>query len=225
MKKIGISIIMLISIIIIGSGSVKAALQANPNTHMKKTDTLTNWVPNIRKMEAADGAMGLSETIKSDLTSNTSNGIDVHQMRTTEYGAMAILAASGYGNPSNDKVIASTTGNNTGVMLATSDYEWTAGVESSGTLSGVNSRYYDSYTEDINSAKPGDALGSKTTTNPGCIGWRGSSSRWGNSSSAFLRGGSNGMFSFYYSESGTNFVSPKSVSHYGRAVVVCGDGL
>lgn len=217
-KKIGISIIILISMIMLGSGNVKAALQSNPNTHMTKEDTLTNWVGNIRKMEAADGAMGLTETLQSDLTPNTSNGIDVHQMRTTEYGAMAILAASGYGNPSNAKVITTTTGNNTGVMLPTGEYEWTSGIATTDTLSGVNARYYDLYTTNGNSAKPGDALGSKTVANPGCAGWHQASySTWIGSYDGFGRGGSYGLFSFGESNPGND--------HLGRAVAVCGAGL
>ena len=198
-KKIGISIIILISMIMLGSGNVKAALQSNPNTHMTKEDSLT-------------------ETLQSDLTPNTSNGIDVHQMRTTEYGAMAILAASGYGNPSNAKVITTTTGNNTGVMLSTGEYEWTSGIATTNTLSGVNARYYDLYTTNGNSAKPGDALGSKTVANPGCAGWHQAySSGWIGSTHGFVRGGSGGLFSFDYYGPDYDVL--------GRAVAVCGAGL
>lgn len=38
--------------------------------------------------------MGLDETFNADLTSKESNNIDVHMMRSTEYGAIAILSAS-----------------------------------------------------------------------------------------------------------------------------------
>lgn len=96
----------------------------------------------------------------------------MHLMKTTEYGAMAILSASGYGNPSNDKAITSTTGNETGVMINTSYWEWTAGgYKSAPVFSGKNARYYDSYEASNTSAKVGDALGTKDTTNPGCAGW------------------------------------------------------
>lgn len=179
-KKIGIILILVTMIVILTGGNVKAALQANPNTHMKKKNSLVNWATSIRQMEASDGAMGLGETIGSDLTSNGSNEIDVHLMRSTEYGAMAILAASGYGNPSNEKIKTTTTGNNTGVILSTGDYEWTSGVQYvSNVGQGVNERYYDLYTESNTSAKPGDALGTKDTTNPGCAGWHTASpSKW-----------------------------------------------
>ena len=101
-------------------------------------------------------------------------------MKTTEYGAMAILSASGYGNPSNERAITSTTGNETGVMINTSNWEWTAGGYSGAPVfSGKNARYWDSYTAQNTSAKVGDALGTKDTTNPGCAGWHSaSSSHW-----------------------------------------------
>ena len=138
-KKIFLSIILLTLIMILTTGSIsQAALQANPNTHSKKTQPLSNWISQIRQMEAADGAMGLAETIGSDLTASESNGIDVHMMKTTEYGAMAILSASGYGNPSNEAAITSTTGNNTGVMINTSQWEWTAGSAGAGIPSGAD---------------------------------------------------------------------------------------
>ena len=37
----------------------KAVLQANKNTHYKKTNTMATWLPAFRNMEASGGAMGL----------------------------------------------------------------------------------------------------------------------------------------------------------------------
>ena len=103
---------------------------------------------------------------------STSNNIDVHLMKTTEYGAMAILSASAYGNPSNERAITSTTGNETGVMINTNNYEWTAGgYKAAPVFSGKNARYYDAYEASNTSAKAGDALGTDATANPGCAGW------------------------------------------------------
>ena len=220
-KKIFLTIILMTMIMILLSGGIsQAALQANPNTHSKKTLDLPSWISQIRQMEAADGAMGLAETIGSDLTATSeSNGIDVHCMRTTEYGAMAILSASGYGNPSNEAAITSTTGNNTGVMIDTSQWEWTAGGAGAGIPSGADKRYYDLYTTAATSVKVGDALGSETATNPGCATWHGAStSIWASDArlSGFIRG-DGGIFSF---NSGL-FSNPR----LGRAVVVCGSGL
>ena len=210
--------IMLVTMTLMPVGQVKAALQANPNTQYTKTLTPENWMKEFRQMETAGGAMGLNETISTDLISSSgSNGIDVHMMRTTEYGAIAILSASGYGNPSNAQAITSTTGNETGVMLNTNNWEWTAGGLQGSIFSGVNSRYFDTYTGNQSSARAGDALGTSTTPNPGAAGWhKASYSNWVYSSYPYFLRGDGGIFSFdYYASS----------SYYGRGVVVCGAGL
>ena len=213
------AIIMLTAMTVMPVGRVKAALQANPNTQYTKAAGATSWMTWFRQMEEPGGAMGLNETLKDDLTSESSNGIDVHMMRTTEYGAIAILSASGYGNPSNDRAITSTTGNETGVMVNTNQWEWNAGGLQGSIFSGVNSRYFDTYTGERESARVGDALGSSTTTNQGTAGWHSaSSSSWVDGSYPyFVRGGKGGIFSFSY---GGDWGS-----YYARGVVVCGAGL
>ena len=132
---------------------------------------------------------------------------------------IAILSASGYGNPSNAKAITSTTGNETGIILNTNNKEWTAGGLQGSIFTGVDSRYYDAYTRSQDSAKVGDALGSSTTTNPGAAGWHSaSSSSWVlGSNPYFVRGGWGGIFSFSCDD--------VSCSYYARGVVVCGAGL
>ena len=210
--------IMLVTMTLMPIGQVKAALQANSNTQYTKQDSPTNWISNFRKMETAGGAMGLKETLNTDLTSSSgSNGIDVHMMRTTEYGAIAILSASGYGNPSNANVITTTTGNETGVILNTSEkWEWTAGGLQGGIFKGVNRRYFDTYTNNRSSARAGDALGTSTTPNPGTAEWHSaSSSDWVCSDGPYFVRGGDGIFSFSYN----------TRSYYGRGVVVCGAGL
>ena len=210
--------IMLVTMTLMPIGQVKAALQANPNTQYKKTATPENWMKGFRQMETAGGAMGLNETLKDGLISESSNGIDVHMMRTTEYGAIAILSASGYGNPSNAKAITSTTGNETGIILNTNNYEWTAGGLQGSIFSGVNSRYFDTYTGNQSSARAGDALGTSTTPNPGAAGWHSASgSNWVYSSYPYFKRGNGGIFSFNNNNA--------SNSNYGRGVVVCGAGL
>ena len=210
--------IMLVIMTLMPIGQVKAALQANPNTQYTKRDSATNWISSFRQMEAAGGAMGLNETLKDDLTSESNNGIDVHMMRTTEYGAIAILSASGYGNPSNDNAITSTTGNETGIMLNISNWEWTAGGLQGSIFSGANNRYFDTYTSGQGSARVGDALGSSTTTNPGAAGWhKASNSGWVGSSLPYFVRGSGGIFSFGRGDA--------SFGCYARGVVVCGAGL
>ena len=201
--------------------NVKASLQANPNTHNKKVDGPTNWMSNIRSMEKSGEAMGLSETLKSDLTaSSDSNGIDVHMMKSTEYGAIAILSASGYGNSKTlqNSEIKTTTGNKTGVYFSGANWEWVAGGLQGSIFGGVNSKYYDSYTGAQASAKVGDALGTSGTTNPGCTSWHSASNaNWVNGSYPYFVRDNGGLFSF------NNYSAGSSV--LARGVAVCGAGL
>lgn len=225
-RKLKFSMILIIlvsSILLLTGGNSQATLQANPNTHYKETKLLNGWVPLIRTMENTNGAMGLAENRNADLTSTeeTVNNIDVHCMKTTEYGAIAILSASGYGNPSNDNAIVTTTGNNTGMMLNTSQWEWTAGIASADMLAGVNPKYYDLY----GAAKRGDALAVAGDANPGCAGWHGATTTswipfW---RCGYVRG-SGGIFSFY---GGSNRIgnAVDSLWAFGRGVAVCGEGL
>ena len=219
LKEFMMIILMTLILLIFSEGEVKAALQANPNTQYTKIDTPTNWMTNFRKMEETGGAMGLSESFNSDLTASSDfNNIDVHMMKSTEYGAIAILSASGYGNSSNDNAITSTTGNNTGVMLNTNYWEWVAGGSNYSIFSGVNSRYYNTYTGDRASARIGDALGTASTTNPGCTLWHSASNyTWVTTSYPSFTRGYGGIFSFNYCYEGS--------SCYSRGVAVCGVGL
>ena len=213
-----LSIILALILILSNKGEVKAALQANPTTQYKKTDTMANWIRNFRSMETTGEAMGLTETLGTDLSpSSASNNIDVHMMKSTEYGAIAILSASGYGNPSNDRVITSTTGNNTGMILDTNGkWEWVAGGLT--TPANTNARYWDTYTAANTSAKIGDALGTATTTNPGCAGWHSATgSDWVNSSGPYFVRGYGGIFSFVRDNA--------SGRNVARGVAVCGAGL
>ena len=173
---------------------------------------------NFRKMEETGGAMGLSETLNADLTSSSgSNNIDVHMMRTTEYGAIAILSASGYGNSQTLKnsSIKTTTGNKTGVYLSGGNWEYNAGGLENSIFSGVNKKYYDTYTTARNSARVGDALGERT--NNGCQGWHSASSAgWVYGGSRCFVRDDGGVFSFYCSSSD---------AYGGRGVAVVGAGL
>lgn len=210
-KKYLMIIFLSLSMTVLPIGGVKAALQSNPNTYGTKKDKQTNWMSNIRKMEEANGSMGLSESLNSDLTSKESNNIDVHMMRNTEYGAIAILSASGYGNSQTfqNSTIKSTTGNKTGVYF--NNTEWAAGGLSGSIFSGVNAKYYDTYTDSSTSARVGDALE--------CTKWHsGSYASWvGSSTPCFKRVSGGGLFSFDYGGA--------SVSYLGRGVAVVGAGL
>lgn len=54
----------------------QAALQANSNPG--KTDTIQNWLINIRKMETTGGTLGLTGGVNSNLTSSAVNNLDIH---------------------------------------------------------------------------------------------------------------------------------------------------
>ena len=216
-------VVVLVVMVLLPVGNVKASLQANPNTHYKKIDLPTNWMSNIRNMEKTGEAMGLSETLNEDLTSSSdSNGIDVHMMKSTEYGAIAILSASGYGNPKKlqDSDEKTTTGNKTGVYFSGTNWEWVAGgLQTS--FGGVNSRYYDVYTNDKNSAKVGDALGNVTTTNQGCAGWHSAPSGWISNTFYYFVRGNGGLFSFNGNVPTSTLVGTGG----SRGVAICGQGL
>ena len=225
-----LALIMILAVMsILPTGCVKASLQANQNTQYTKGNSATNWIKAIREMELAGEAMGLSETLNEDLTaSSNSNGIDVHMVRTTEYGAMAILSASGYGNPSNARAITTSTGNKTGIILNTNQWEWTAGGLQGRIFSGRNSKYFDSYSTnndasyDYNTnkshAKVGDGLGDGTTLNIGTVNWHSAGrSSWVRSGYPYFVRGYDGIFSFDSDYADDNY--------YARATAICGEGL
>lgn len=94
-----------------------AALQANGSSVAQYN--LATWLSSIRGMEATGGTLGLSDTFNSDYTSaGDSNNLDIHMELNTEYGAMAILSASSYGNPNKIEDGETTTGNKSGVYIS-----------------------------------------------------------------------------------------------------------
>ncbi|MCI9247080.1 MAG: hypothetical protein HFJ30_08270, partial [Clostridia bacterium] len=90
LKQVLVTSTLLLGTLMIGSTSSQAALQSNPTTHSSgKTATGASWITSIREMEKSGQTMGLNETIGDNLVAtSSSNNIDVHMMRTTEYGAM-----------------------------------------------------------------------------------------------------------------------------------------
>ena len=222
-KKMLAFILIVAFAILMPFGNVKAALQANPTTHYNSANQKNpvDWMKQIRNMEKGGEAMGLNETLNADLTaSSASNGIDVHMMRSTEYGAIAILSASGYGNSTTlqNSSIKTTTGNKTGVYFTGTYWEYVAGGLNGSIFSRVNAKYYDAYTSSNSSAKIGDALGNKTTTNPGCANWHEASKvDWIYRGSSYFARGVSGLFSFSCFNENYTF--------WGRGVAVVGAGL
>ncbi len=220
-KVVTLIIIFTIIILMGKTTEVNAALQATTSTQYTKTDDVNNWMKNFRNMEKTGEAMGLDEKLNADLTSETSNNIDVHMMRSTEYGAIAILSASGYGNSKKiqESEIKSTTGNETGVIIDINCREWVAGGINGQIFSGVNKKYYDEYTESNNSARVGDALGNASTTNPGCTGWHSAiEQRWVDNRCPYFARGIGGIFAYIKNYFMTNLF-------YARGVAVVGDGF
>lgn len=169
MRKILKVFIMLIILgILLSTFEVKAALQSTPTTNtQQKRDSAENWVSAIRQMEQRNQGMGLEETIGSDLSSTSgSNSIDVHMMKPTEYGAVAILSASTYGRDEKTQAITSTNGNASGVYINQNEWEYTSGGPKK--LGGPGADYgqgnygfnyiNDKYYENYGSTKKGDAL-------------------------------------------------------------------
>ncbi len=124
-KTIIIAIISIFVLTLIyGTTLSSAALQANGNTPVQKD--LGTWMSIIRDMEATGGTLGLSETKGSGLLSTSdSNNLDCHMEKNSEYGAMAILSASSYGNQNKVASGETTTGNKSGVVINLNK-EWVA---------------------------------------------------------------------------------------------------
>lgn len=209
------------AMVLSGTTSSKAVLQSNGNTGA--TYNLSDWMINVRKMEELGGAMGLSETLNSNLTSSSSsNGIDVHMQKNTEYGALAILSASSYGNPNKVNDGETTTGNATGVVMKL-NYEWVAGMHRDA-LTGYVSRYKNTYDQSY-VAKNGDAIAETA-------GWHGSGSsqwiwEWLNDAGV-VRAVSGSIFSYYarsHTNSGSQNVGHINNLYRSRAVIVQGEGI
>lgn len=212
---------ILITLVILQSKAY-AALQSNPNTHYNESyqKGATTWMNEIRKMEEPDNAMGLKEELNADLTTKTgtnSNNIDVHMMRNTEYGAIAILAVSGYGNSATmqESTIKTTTGNVTGVYYTTTGKgdiahaEFVAGGLSDIIFSGKNTRYYDEYSNVSGENRIGDAMNLK---------WQNAEfANWATSKNLYFARNLGGYFSF-----GAGTINH---TNFSRGVAVCGTGL
>ena len=193
-NKILITIFLIIFLqIIILCTTSQAALESNGNT--PATKDVGSWLNSIRKMESAGGTLGLSETINDTtlLGTSSSNSLDIHMEKNGEYGIMAILSASSYGNPNPVGDGETTTGNPTGIKINLNK-EWV----SAGTVSAcwqyanADARYKDIYTA-TGTRKNGDALLETS-------GWHSSgASTWfsGNDRSGMVRSYSGSLFSFY----------------------------
>ena len=198
-RKMSIMIFMIMMVgIFTLSTRVEAALQANGGTPV--TANLNDWVSGVRQMQATGGTLGLTDTINTNLTSSNKN-MDIHMQKNTEYGAMAILSASAYGNPNKITDGQTTTGNASGIVMKLNWELVAAGTTNNwaGNMTSSAKRYWNVYA-DTYSAKKGDAIAETA-------GWHGSGmSLWfkhvcyGHGTStqqtSLLRGYSGSIFSY-----------------------------
>lgn len=230
MNKTKILIVVLISIMALSilTPTSNAALQSNGAT--ATTQIISDWMMNVRGMESIGGALGLAETINSDLTSSSgSNNLDIHMEKNIEYGAIAILSASSYGNPNKITDGGTTTGNETGIVMKLNEEIVAASVINSEAINFINAnnRYKDTYNVNGQTAiyveRSGDAL---TETK----GWHGSTksdflqfSRYADITAAVLVRAVGGSIFSYSGNPGTG--------HYyqgrypTRAIMICGEGI
>lgn len=235
-----VAILLIFYLTINSHANVQSVSNGNVRGLVDKTSS--QFFALIRQMESSTGPMGLNAEIDSSTGAETSqsNGIDVHMIKNTEWGAVTLLMDSDFGakaagtGTSLAEDVRSTTGNATGVYEMYSGWEFVAGVYenmSSQTYTanlfnaihdGDNlkpSKYVNAYSNptdvytDYSGQKPGDATGE--------------TARWKSASIAlfvasvypvFLRGNS-GTFDFAWN-------SGYYASSYGsRGAVVCGLGF
>lgn len=203
-----------------------AVLESRPDSASLVEKSASEFFALIRQMETADGPLGLNASISDDGTeTSSSNNIDVHMIKNTEYGTVGMLAASVYGaKTSNGVSNGTTTGNATGVyQMGTSangdKAEYVAGIlgdTSSSYLKNIKNapqKYWNNYTSE-HIAKTGD----------GTLEIKWSITSWLTASySVFYRSNSGGVFYSYY---GTPTANGNGSGRYSsRAVVVSGAGL
>lgn len=100
-RKFKITLFLLTVLMLSISTNVQAGYQSIPNASNAKEEAY-QWIYNVRQLEAPGNGMGLGEIMTNyNLVSDTSNNIDVHMIKNTEWGAMAILSASNYGKQGN----------------------------------------------------------------------------------------------------------------------------
>ena len=200
-----------------------AALQSNGGTPITKD--LGTWILQIRKMQELGGTLGRTDTINTEDLTSEANDLDVHMEKNTEYGAMAILSASAYGNPNKINDGETSTGNSTGVVIKLNK-EWVAAgnISDSAQYTKANSRYKNMYTMTY-VAKSGDAV-SETA------GWHSSSSStwlYNNTSSGLLRAYGGSIFSYsgygYWGSDWGGRDAYYTRSWYSRAAIVVGADL
>lgn len=182
-------VLLILLCLILNPTKVHAVLQSNGGTAVTKS--LEAWMLEIRQMQSSGGTLGLTDGINATNLSSSNTNLDIHMEKNTEYGALILLSASSYGNPSKIADGGTTTGNSTGVVMKINK-EWVAagaGITSSSRYVNALGRYKNEYTTTY-AAKRGDAI----------LNWHGSdSSVWlyNTGTSGLLRSYSSSVFSYW----------------------------
>lgn len=202
-----------------------AALQSNGGTPAVKLQG--DWVLQIRQMQEMGGTLGRTDSINTtNLTSNATD-LDIHMEKNTEYGAMAILSASAYGNPNKINDGETTTGNSTGIVINFNNERVSAASSEQkyvGEFISANNRYKNVYSGKDYVAKMGDAI--LETYN-----WHGSTNNeWIDypTNSIVVRSVKNGKSIFSYNAA--NGAANDGIGNYrkqcsSRACIVVGTGI
>lgn len=197
-----------------------AVLESRPDSAPLINKSPSTFFSLIRKMETADGPLGLNATVSDDGTETSgSNDIDVHMIKNTEYGTVGMLGASVYGAKTSAGIYGeTTTGNATGVyQMGTrkngGEPVYVAGIygEAKGdyikNIKNAPQKYWDNYTSD-RIPKPGDGTLE--------IGWV-ELKYWVSSNREIFKRWTSGVFTL---------VDPLANEDYSsRAVIVVGSGL
>ena len=164
-SKCLIALVAMILIFCLSTGVVEATYQSRPGFSALVNTTAETFFKQIREMETSSGPMGLNATLDDSYNDTSGNGIDVHMIKNSEWGAVAMLAMSGYGGGAADQIDSYTTGpsNYTGVYgMGNGNWEYTmtfastngSSPDTSSSVSsyqrnlvnlGIDSKYYDLY--------------------------------------------------------------------------------
>ena len=197
-----------------------AALQSNGGTPEIKSSK--DWMIQIRQMQELGGTLGRTDSINTTNLMGNSTDLDIHMEKNTEYGAMAILSASAYGNPNKIENGGTTTGNSTGIVINTSNYEKVSAVTNDTSFMysrDVANRYKNEYAYMNDERKPGDAtIETSAWHGTGGIG------QYFNHSITVLCRAYKSIFAYY--GNGASSAVPREDSKLPtRAVIVVGTGL
>ena len=231
-KKYLMIIVLVVALLLLGANNSHAVLQANGGTLATDGNGQRNWILKIRQMESLGGTLGLTETIDSTtlLPTSKSNNLDIHMEKNTEYGAIAILSASSYGNPNVIGKGGTSTGNKTGIVFTHND-SWSglevvaAYAEGDTNKKTISQKYYNSYKYNSSTSSANAKIGDATIETAN---WHGSKydraleSLIGSYGCILRRGGTynySSVFQINRLEATTTYLTS------ARAIMICGEGI